>query len=84
MPGMRSTAATKCRIGRRRASAVERNLSIHVFDDVFDLHAGETLSLDLNLQHDVEAITDSTALVSIAWPVDSRLVQPRKVQHGGY
>ncbi len=62
--------------------AVSGHVRIHVLGEAFDLLAAQMLSLDANVPHDVEAIEDSTFLVSVAWPADSRLVQPREVQRG--
>lgn len=54
------------------------HLRIHALDGSFELRSGQILSLDPNLAHDVEAVEDTTFLVSIAWPGDSQPTPPRK------
>ena len=56
------------------------HLRIHVLGNTAELRPGQVLSLDPNLPHDVEAVEDSAFLVSIAWPADSRSIQPRRDQ----
>lgn len=53
--------------------AIAGHLRVHVFDKTFELSAGQVLSLDPNLAHDLEATEESAFLLSIAWPNDSKL-----------
>ena len=47
---------------------VSGHTCIHAGDRKFDLPAGHLLALAEDLPHDVEAVTDSAFLVTIAWP----------------
>lgn len=67
-------------IGTVCIQPVSGHVRVHVCGEAFDLSASQMLSLDPNLPHDVEAVEDSAFLVSIAWPADSRSIQPQKDQ----
>lgn len=47
---------------------VAGHLRLHLPDETVDLPAGHLLALHHNLSHDVEAMEDSTFLLTFAWP----------------
>jgi quercetin dioxygenase-like cupin family protein len=56
--------------GRISVHVVAGHIRMHVQDKVFDLPAGHSLALERALPHAVQALEDSTFLLTIAWPVD--------------
>ena len=54
--------------GRLTILALTGCLRLHILDHVVDLPAGHLLTLDRCLSHDVEALRQSTFLLTIAWP----------------
>jgi quercetin dioxygenase-like cupin family protein len=47
-------------------------LRLHVGTETHDIAAGEILILDRALAHDVEALEDSSFLLTVVWPEDKR------------
>lgn len=54
--------------GRITVQTVSGHLQVHAEGRTFDLPVGGVLALDVGLRHDVEAVTDSAFLLTIAWP----------------
>jgi quercetin dioxygenase-like cupin family protein len=54
--------------GRISVQALGGHIRMHLPDRAVDLPAGRLLALDRAVPHDVEALTDSAFLLSIAWP----------------
>lgn len=54
--------------GRISIQTVSGHLRVHVGERTFDLPAGRLLALDRAVPHDVEAITESAFLLTVAWP----------------
>ena len=54
--------------GRISVQTIAGHVRTHVQDRVFDLPTGHLLALDRGVVHDVEAVEDSTFLLTIAWP----------------
>ena len=51
----------------------------HVFEEVLEVPAGHALSLDPNLEHEIEAVEESAVLITIAWPQDFSIVRKEPV-----
>lgn len=47
---------------------LEGQIRVHTAERSVDLAAGQIMTLECNIPHDVEGITDSTFLLTIAWP----------------
>lgn len=47
---------------------LEGRIQLHTTERSVDLAAGQILTLECDIQHDVEGITDSAFLLTIAWP----------------
>ena len=54
--------------GRISVQTVRGHIRIRALGRTFDLPVGSLLALDQGLAHDVEALEDSTFLLTIAWP----------------
>ena len=54
--------------GRLSIQTVAGRLIVRAEGRTFDLPAGGLIALDHGLPHDVEALEDSTCLLTIAWP----------------
>ena len=54
--------------GRISVHALAGRISFRTADQVVDLSAGQMLTLERDIPHDVEAATDSAFLLTIAWP----------------
>jgi quercetin dioxygenase-like cupin family protein len=54
--------------GRLSIQTLSGDVVVHAHEDVFDLSAGNVLTLDQDVAHDVEARIDSVLLLTIAWP----------------
>jgi quercetin dioxygenase-like cupin family protein len=50
-----------------------------VLDEVLEVPAGHALSLDPNLEHEIEAVEESAVLITIAWPRDFSIVRKEPV-----
>lgn len=61
-----------------RGTVLIQVLSGHVrariMDESIEAHAGHTLSFDPNLEHEIEAVDESTLLITIAWPQSFSIV----------
>ena len=60
-PHARRTVLTRVLSGRVQA---------RVLDEVLEVPAGHALSLDPNLEHEIEAVEESAVLITVAWPHD--------------
>jgi len=58
--------------GRISIQALEGQIRLHTAERSVDLTAGQLLMLESNIPHDVEGITDSALLLTIAWPAATR------------
>lgn len=54
--------------GRITIQALSGHLRVHAAERVFDTPAGRLLALDRSVRHEVEALADSTFVLTIAWP----------------
>lgn len=54
--------------GRISIHTVSGHLKVRAQGRTFDLPAGRLLALDQRIPHDVEALEDSSFLLTIAWP----------------
>jgi quercetin dioxygenase-like cupin family protein len=67
--------------GRISIQAVEGHIRIRTGHEpaaeLIDLPAGCLLALDRGVRHDVEALTDSAFLLTVAWPAGERVERPR-------
>ncbi len=54
--------------GRISVQTLQGRLRMRVGDKSVELAAGELLALDYGIPHDVEALTESAFLLTIAWP----------------
>lgn len=50
-----------------------------VFGEVVEAPAGHALSLDPNLEHEIEAVDESAVLITIAWPQDLDIVRKEPI-----
>jgi quercetin dioxygenase-like cupin family protein len=57
--------------GRLSIQTVAGRLIVRAEGRTFDLPAGGLIALDHGLSHDVEALEESTCLLTIAWPRES-------------
>ena len=57
--------------GRLSIQTVAGRLIVRAEGRTFDLPAGGLIALDRGLPHDVEALEESTCLLTIAWPRES-------------
>ena len=58
--------------GPATVEALSGRLSLRLPDQTVQLTAGQLLALPADLPHDVEALEESTFLVTIAWPAEPR------------
>jgi quercetin dioxygenase-like cupin family protein len=58
--------------GPATVQALSGRISLRLPDQTVELSGGQLLALPGDLPHDVEAIDDSTFLVTIAWPAGPR------------
>ena len=54
--------------GRIAIQAISGYLRLHLPDETVELPAGHLLTLDRHMTHEVEAVEESTFLLTIAWP----------------
>ncbi len=54
--------------GRISIQTLSEHLRLRILGQAIDLPAGHLLALDRELRHDVEAVEDSSFLLTIAWP----------------
>lgn len=54
--------------GRISVHTIAGHIRMHVDSKTFDLPAGHLLALEREIAHDVEALEDSSFLLTIAWP----------------
>lgn len=52
---------------------LEGQIRLHTAERSVELAAGQMLTLECNIQHDIEGVTESAFLLTIAWPA---AVQP--------
>jgi hypothetical protein len=58
--------------GRLSIMTLTGCLRLHILDHTVDLPAGHLLTLDCCVSHDVEALRQSTFLLTIAWPDEDK------------
>ena len=58
--------------GRLAIMTLTGCLRLHILDHTVDLPAGHLLTLDQCVSHDVEALRQSTFLLTIAWPHEGK------------
>ena len=46
-----------------------------ILEEIVEVPAGHALSLDPNLEHEIEAVDESALLITIAWPQDFSIVR---------
>ena len=54
--------------GRISVQTLAGHVRMHADSKIFDLPAGHMLALEREIAHDVEALEDSSFLLTIAWP----------------
>lgn len=54
--------------GRISVQTLSGHVRLHLKEQTVELPAGHLLALDREIQHDVEAVEESTVLLTIAWP----------------
>ncbi len=54
--------------GRIAIQAISGYLRLHLPDETIELPAGHLLTLDRHMAHEVEAVEESTFILTIAWP----------------
>ena len=54
--------------GRISVQTLTGRISFRIADQSMDLSAGQMLTLEREIPHDIEAVTDSAFLLTIAWP----------------
>ncbi|MBI5169131.1 MAG: AraC family ligand binding domain-containing protein [Candidatus Eisenbacteria bacterium] len=54
--------------GRISVQTVTGHVRLHLSERTVELPAGHLLALEQEVQHDVEAIEESTILLTLAWP----------------
>ena len=66
--------------GRISIQAVQGHIRVRIgresASEPIDLPAGRLLVLDRGVRHDVEALTDSAFLLTVAWPAGERAQRP--------
>ena len=62
--------------GRITVHAVSGHVRVRAAGRLFDLPSGRLLALDRSVRHDVEALADSTVVLTIAWPEGSSEAHP--------
>jgi quercetin dioxygenase-like cupin family protein len=67
--------------GRISIHALSGTIRVHVQQQEAILRAGDLISLDRSIKHDVEAMEDSVFLLTIAWPTAQELLG---LKHRGY
>ena len=55
-------------VGRISVQTLAGHIRMHADSKTFDLPAGHLLALEREIAHDVEALEDSSFLLTIAWP----------------
>lgn len=53
---------------------LDGHVRAHILGDVVELYAGHILSLDAELEHQVEAAEESVLLITIAWPQEHGVI----------
>lgn len=48
---------------------------VRTLDEIFESSAGQALSLDPDLEHEIEAVKENAILVTIPWPQDFSIVR---------
>jgi len=61
--------------GRLAVQVLAGHVRMKREEEIIDLRTGHMVTLDRNLTHDVEALTDSVLLLTIAWPTDESAVR---------
>lgn len=51
------------------------HIRAHILDEVIEAPAGRAISLDPDLEHEIEALDESALLITIAWPLDFSIVR---------
>ncbi len=51
------------------------HIQAHILDEVIEAPAGHAISLDPDLEHEIEALDESALLITIAWPLDFSIVR---------
>lgn len=54
------------------------HVRLHLPQQIVDLPAGHLLALDECVPHDVEAADESAFLLTLSWPPETKVAQPRK------
>src|SRR5579864_6239029 len=63
--------------GKISVYALNGHIRIHLPEQVVDLPAGHLLALDQCVPHDVEALEDSTFLLTLSWPSVTKIVEAK-------
>jgi quercetin dioxygenase-like cupin family protein len=71
-----SRIAEHATTGRITVHTVNGHVRVRAAGRLFDLAAGRLLALDRSVRHDVEAVADSTVVLTIAWPEGSTESHP--------
>ncbi len=58
--------------GRISVQTVSGHIRLHLPDQTVDLPAGHVLALEPDIVHDVEALEESTFLLTVAWPAGAQ------------
>ena len=61
--------------GRMSIHSLAGHIRVHLPERVVDLPAGNLLTLDQCVSHDVEASEDSAFLLTLSWPPETKIVE---------
>ncbi len=64
--------------GRISVHTLNGHMRLHLPEGVVDLPAGHLLALDQCVPHDVEAIEDSAFLLTLSWPLESKIAEAKR------
>ena len=67
---------------RISVQSISGHIRLHLPNRTVDLPAGNLVALDQCLEHDVEALEESSFLLTISWPPDA-VIEECKVGHTG-
>lgn len=59
------------------------HIRTRILDEVIEVPAGHALSLDPELEHEIEALDQSALLITIAWPHDFGVIRKEPAAHPG-
>ena len=63
--------------GRISVHSLSGHIRLHLPDRVVDLPAGHLIAVDQCVPHDVEATEDSSFLLTLSWPPETKIAQAK-------